>query len=60
MLETTKEETNNMSILRNKAFLLSLLIVAGLAVEFWAGSRYPALDQKAMMAGTAGLEPPRG
>ncbi|MDP6437087.1 MAG: FG-GAP-like repeat-containing protein [Gammaproteobacteria bacterium] len=45
------------SLLRNKAFLLSLLIVVGLAFEFWTGSRYPALDQKAMMAGTAGLEP---
>jgi uncharacterized membrane protein YraQ (UPF0718 family) len=46
-----------MAILRNKAFLLALLIVAGLAFEFWAGSRYPQLDQKAMMAGSAGLEP---
>ncbi|MDP6150542.1 MAG: FG-GAP-like repeat-containing protein, partial [Gammaproteobacteria bacterium] len=45
------------SLLRNKAFLLSLLIVVGLAFQFWTGSRYPALDQKAMMAGTAGLEP---
>ena len=46
-----------MAIFRNKAFLLALLIVVGLAVEFWAGSRYPQLDQKAMMAGSAGLEP---
>lgn len=46
-----------MAILRNKAFLLALLIVAGLAIEFWTGSRYPQLDQKAMMAGSAGLEP---
>lgn len=46
-----------MAILRNKAFLLTFLIVAGIAFEFWTGSRYPALDQKAMMAGTAGLEP---
>lgn len=46
-----------MAIFRNKAFLLALLIVAGLAFEFWTESRYPALDQKAMMAGTAGLEP---
>ena len=46
-----------MAILRNKAFLLSLLIVAGLAYDFWTGSRYPQLDQKAMMAGSAGLEP---
>ena len=46
-----------MAILRNRAFLLALLIVAGLAFEFWTGSRYPQLDQKAMMAGSAGLEP---
>jgi uncharacterized membrane protein YraQ (UPF0718 family) len=46
-----------MAIFKNKAFLLALLIVVGLAFEFWTASRYPALDQKAMMAGTAGLEP---
>jgi len=46
-----------MDILKNRAFLLALLIVAGLAFEFWTGSRYPQLDQKAMMAGSAGLEP---
>lgn len=46
-----------MAILRNKAFILTFLIVAVIAIEFWTGSRYPALDQKAMMAGTAGLEP---
>ncbi len=46
-----------MAIFRNKAFVLAFLIVAGLAFEFWAGSRYPQLDQKAMMAGSAGLEP---
>lgn len=46
-----------MAIFRNRAFLLALLIVAGLAFEFWTGSRYPQLDQKAMMAGSAGLEP---
>jgi uncharacterized membrane protein YraQ (UPF0718 family) len=45
------------AIIRNKAFLLSLMIVAYLAYDFWTTSRYPALDQKAMMAGTAGLEP---
>ena len=45
------------SILRNKAFILSFLILAYLAFDFWTTSRYPALDQKAMMAGSAGLEP---
>ena len=45
------------AILRNKAFLLTLMLVVYLAADFWSTSRYPALDQKAMMAGTAGLEP---
>jgi len=44
-------------LLKNKALILTLLLVVGIAFEFWTGSRYPALDQKAMMAGTAGLEP---
>ena len=45
------------ALVKNKALLLVLLVCLGIAFEFWTGSRYPALDQKAMMAGTAGLEP---
>lgn len=37
-------------------FTLSLLIVAVLATLFWTGSRYPALDEKAMMSGAIQLE----
>ncbi len=40
-------------MLSNKKLLLSLMLVAGIAVLFWMGSRYPALDEKAMMAGDA-------
>ncbi|MCA0873478.1 FG-GAP-like repeat-containing protein [Seohaeicola saemankumensis] len=39
-----------------KRFLLALLIVAGLAYVFWTSSRYPALDEKAMMSGAIQLE----
>jgi len=36
--------------------VLSVLIVAVLAYLFWTGSRYPALDEKAMMSGAIQLE----
>ncbi|MGJ8617203.1 MAG: permease, partial [Sulfitobacter sp.] len=39
-----------------KRFLLSALIVLVLAFLFWTGSRYPALDEKAMMSGAIQLE----
>jgi uncharacterized membrane protein YraQ (UPF0718 family) len=42
-------------MLRDKGFVLSLIVLTGLAGLFWAGSRYPALDQKAMMAGETDL-----
>jgi len=37
-------------------FLFALLIVAVLAYLFWTGSRYPALNEKAMMSGAIQLE----
>ncbi|WP_146591339.1 FG-GAP-like repeat-containing protein [Puniceibacterium confluentis] len=37
-------------------FALSLLILAVLAALFWSGSRYPALNEKAMMSGAIQLE----
>ncbi|MCE7992580.1 MAG: hypothetical protein HEP71_11390 [Roseivirga sp.] len=40
-------------MLSNKKLLLSLLLVTSIAVVFWMGSRYPALDEKAMMGGDA-------
>ncbi|MFZ7091513.1 FG-GAP-like repeat-containing protein [Primorskyibacter sp. 2E233] len=43
-----------------KRFFLALLIVAVLAYLFWTGSRYPALNEKAMMSGAIQLEDPLG
>lgn len=42
----------------SKRFLLAALIMVALAYMFWAGSRYPALDEKAMMSGAIQLEDP--
>ena len=39
-----------------KHFFLALIIVAVLAYLFWTGSRYPALNEKAMMSGAIQLE----
>lgn len=39
-------------------FALSLLVLLVLAVLFWTGSRYPALNEKAMMSGAIQLEDP--
>ena len=41
---------------RRLHFLLAGLIVITLATLFWTGSRYPALDEKAMMSGAIQLE----
>ena len=37
-------------------FALAALLIAVLAYLFWTGSRYPALDEKAMMSGAIQLE----
>lgn len=39
-----------------KRFVLALLLVAGLAFQFWTQSRYPSLNEKAMMSGAIQLE----
>ncbi|MDU8912165.1 FG-GAP-like repeat-containing protein [Aestuariicoccus sp. MJ-SS9] len=39
-----------------KRFFLAMLIVGVLAYLFWTGSRYPALNEKAMMSGAIQLE----
>jgi len=36
--------------------VVSLALIVALAALFWAGSRYPALDEKAMMSGAIQLE----
>lgn len=42
----------------NKRVLLVLTVIVITAVTFWSGSRYPSLDQKAIMGGSAALEDP--
>ena len=39
-----------------KRFFIAILIVAVLAYLFWTGSRYPSLNEKAMMSGAIQLE----
>ena len=41
---------------RPKRLFLASLLIAVLAYLFWTGSRYPALDEKAMMSGAIQLE----
>ncbi|MEO0774640.1 MAG: FG-GAP-like repeat-containing protein, partial [Pseudomonadota bacterium] len=41
-----------------KRFVLALLMIGVLALLFWTGSRYPSLDEKAMMSGAIQLEDP--
>mgnify|MGYP001164712286 CR=1 FL=1 len=41
-----------------KRFVFSLILVALLAIQFWTQSRYPSLNEKAMMSGAIQLEDP--
>lgn len=41
-----------------KSIAFVSLIIAVTAVLFWSGSRYPSLDEKAIMGGSANLEDP--
>jgi uncharacterized membrane protein YraQ (UPF0718 family) len=38
-----------MAIVRDKRFILVILLTAAVSAVFWGGSRYPALNQKLMM-----------
>ena len=38
--------------------LLVLAVLAATATMFWSGSRYPSLNEKAIMGGSAALEDP--
>lgn len=40
----------------HRRFLFAALLISLLAYLFWTGSRYPALDEKAMMSGAIQLE----
>ena len=47
-----------MSLKYNKRTLIVFAIIIIAAVTFWSGSRYPSLDEKSMMGGSARLEDP--
>jgi hypothetical protein len=42
----------------NKRILIVSAVTVVTAVMFWSGSRYPSLDQKALMGGSAAREDP--
>ena len=42
----------------NKRLWIVVIVILATAVMFWSGSRYPSLDQKAIMGGSATLEDP--
>lgn len=47
-----------MTLRANKRILVVVAVIIATAVTFWSGSRYPSLDQKAIMGGAATLEDP--
>jgi uncharacterized membrane protein YraQ (UPF0718 family) len=42
----------------NKRIWIVVAVIAATTITFWSGSRYPSLDQKAIMGGAATLEDP--
>ena len=47
-----------MQLLANKRIWIVTAVILATAFTFWGGSRYPSLDQKAIMGGSATLEDP--
>jgi uncharacterized membrane protein YraQ (UPF0718 family) len=47
-----------MKLKHNKRVLFVTAVMALVAVNFWSGSRYPSLEEKAIMGGSAKLEDP--
>ncbi len=47
-----------MALIENKRVKFVLAVIIVTAVIFWSGSRYPSLDEKAIMGGSAQLEDP--
>jgi uncharacterized membrane protein YraQ (UPF0718 family) len=47
-----------MALNYNKRILYVVAVIVVAAVTFWSGSRYPSLDEKATMGGSARLEDP--
>ena len=52
--------TPNVSISYPQRFVMAVILIVILAALFWTGSRYPELDEKAMMSGAIQLEDPLG
>ena len=46
--------------IKDKRLLLVVLLTAAIAAGFWLGSRYPSLDEKALMGGELAIEDPLG
>jgi len=46
------------TLLSNKRVLFIFAVIAVATATFWSGSRYPSLDEKAVMGGSARLEDP--
>ena len=51
---------NPVSRAHSRRLIFAALLIATLAYMFWTGSRYPSLDEKAMMGGAIQLEDPLG
>ncbi len=47
-----------MALNYNKRFLFIFAVIIVAAASFWSGSRYPSLDEKSIMGGSARLEDP--
>ncbi len=47
-----------MALKFNKRILIVVGVIVVAAGAFWSGSRYPSLDEKAIMGGSAQLEDP--
>ena len=52
------QEMSQLTTKLNKRILFVSAVTVATAVIFWSGSRYPSLDQKAIMGGSAALEDP--
>ncbi len=57
---TANPLTRTVLISHPQRFALASCLIVLLAVLFWTGSRYPELDEKAMMSGAIQLEDPLG
>lgn len=54
-LRDNRQSSIGVLVARDLRLPLAVMFVMGLAITFWAGSRYPSLNEKAMMGGDAPL-----